>query len=551
MRRDSLSLSRPPKPNEDVSSDPEENLEDIHEELIAGSTSDDDGVPNLEDIHEELLSDDSDIANIEDIEEELLSCSDESAVSLADDDRNVSAGESAQEEHLAESGSDFDDAVSVHASDDGSSDSDDEGSTVDDIVAPPPSSDDEEHDDQLPDGAEAILHLIAADEENDGDNNIDENAEDPVNPLPDDPNGAMANINVAAIEQMDQAVLEALRGRLGIPAAGDQQQPPPPPVPQVPRQNILGVDKLSTLKLVDYKAFKREFRAAVLNNQWDLVTAKRQLFTHIIGEARVLTHGLAEGDNNVTFETLLTAIDAKIQTEQSSDEALAKFYESRQLDSEEPFEWLSRLRSYFIDAHPNVPNAEVETDRRLIQRFLSGLYLRHAADLAVASRPQNLTEALNAARSMIAHVNRMDTNKGKRALHQIGGADDEEAGPSAGAAHLNNVNGADKPPVCGWCGRTGHTEDVCNKKKRARLDAQAEHQGQRGRGGFRGGYRGGYRGRGGRGGYKKKNFVNNKQVAAALNAFAQNFKANGQQQPRQPQQQQQQQQPNPYATGNG
>ena len=152
----------------------------------------------------------------------------------------------------------------------------------------------------------------------------------------------------------------------------------------------------------EWEIWKAQFRILVRANEWDALTARRQIATSLGGEAAKWAEHVEIGDvaGVQEYETLLQAYDNIFRPDALGDRARQDVRQARQRAEENIRAWHARLRNLYRLAFPNIPAPDLEVNRDMIDLFVMGLINPVVKRETLRLRPINYqaarTHALNA-----------------------------------------------------------------------------------------------------------------------------------------------------------
>ena len=241
----------------------------------------------------------------------------------------------------------------------------------------------------------------------------------------------------------------------------------------------------------DWLAWKNVYNNVAKLKAWTDEEKKDQLVAAMEGRAGRMVHFI-----DVTGKTaaqILTLYDAKFLPPLAGDDAKHLFKRCTQDPDEDIVMWHARVTEVFMRAYPN---ANYDTDDRLVEQFIMGLFNNVVLDRTNQAKPTTMTEALDVATAKEAGLKQL-----KRAAYMKKTLRTD--------AHLLELHGTEPEgelaaltgSECFHCKGLGHFRNECPLLGFSREAAQNRTRaGSRQRGRGRGRGRGTSRGRGGRGG---------------------------------------------------
>lgn len=173
----------------------------------------------------------------------------------------------------------------------------------------------------------------------------------------------------------------------------------------------------------EWLTFKDHFRIIATTRGWNALRAKRELKASVQQSAADLVADIVIVNDPLVqdLDDLITAYENRFCPAANSDMARATFMKMQQTIEESIIAWHSRLRSVFIRAYPN---AEIQHDPHLINRFIMGLSDNKVKAHTYYTRPQTFADALNEASNNAAAVqvlkqDAMGMHAGQGGLHAI------------------------------------------------------------------------------------------------------------------------------------
>ena len=266
-----------------------------------------------------------------------------------------------------------------------------------------------------------------------------------------------------------------------------------------------------------------EWKAAALRSLegkvlWNPPQKCRYLLSQMRRSAAVTTQHMQVAEY-ANVNELMAALEMLFVTEGGTAAARQAFRDAHQTQNESLQRWHTRVISLFRRALPNYPEAELDANQELRERFLFGLHNARLGKDTMRANPPTITEAMNIASRFHAidtsyqhgrargTINSMDNFRGRRRSSH------DQSRSRSRSRDEDSVNGLRRDRRrCNICQKQGHLQRDCPDNKGSRRGPR------RGRGG---GNRRGGRGGGGRGGQSNRQRLGKKNFAAPLLASIQ------------------------------
>ncbi len=178
----------------------------------------------------------------------------------------------------------------------------------------------------------------------------------------------------------------------------------------------------------------------------------------------------AAGLPALTAVEALDAYEAKFVTAAGTTQARSDFLAAAQTNGETLTQWHTRIGTLYRRAHPN---AEIETNHELIEKFCLGLWNSTLAERTLTDQPATMTAALNnASRHLATKVTmarRLDGGTRQRSLNAIkepkGSDNKRDVDAAAATKKLAAIR-------CFFCKKLGHPKKDCFAFKRSQANKQ-------------------------------------------------------------------------------
>ena len=219
---------------------------------------------------------------------------------------------------------------------------------------------------------------------------------------------------------------------------------------------------------VEWKDWRRHFETIAAHKGWNDLTQRRQLAASMQKEAASRVRDL-DVDAHNTIDAMLQAYEDRFVPQAEAMIVKAEFDQARQAPQEKLMDWHGRLRSVFIRAYPN---RNAANDDQLIRAFISGIADPAIKMFVLEGAPDTYAAALTRAQNKeamlltVRQMGQLQLGPRRGAIHQIGGAEEEEEDPAA----VMFVQGGDgKKGVCFFCTKPGHFAKDCYLLKKAEI----------------------------------------------------------------------------------